>query len=102
MSVTNEDWVTLEAAAHAVDVDPTTLLEWCRAGTIPSYRDRQSPHQRFVRIDVLRQHVHDVRGRPQTSLQRLIASAAATQPGPSSEARISQLQSLIRERVLVS
>lgn len=94
----DESWVTVDAAARAVEVDFATLLEWCRAGAVESFRERQGAHQRFVRLDDVRQHVYGIKGRPQTSLRLLIASHAAAQPGPSSEDRISELQSLIRER----
>jgi hypothetical protein len=96
--VLDEGWVTVDAAARAVDVDPATLLEWCRAGAVESFRERQGAHLRFVRLDDVRQHVYGIKGRPQTSLRLLIASYAAARPGPSSEGRISELQGLIRER----
>jgi hypothetical protein len=99
--VIDEGWVTVETAAHAADVDASTLLAWCRDGTIDSFRNRQAPHLRFVRLDDVRQHVYGIRGRPQTSLHTLIACYAGVQPR-TSEALISDLQSLIRERELAS
>lgn len=101
MRVIDEGWVTVETAAHAAGVEASTLLAWCRAGTIDSFRDRQSPHQRFVRLDDVREHIYGIKGRPQTSLHTLIACYAGAQPR-TSEARISDLQSLIRERELAS
>jgi hypothetical protein len=100
--VIDEGWVTVETAAHAADVEASALLELCRAGTIDSVRDRQSPHQRFVCLEAVRQYVIDIKGRPQTSLQHLIASTMGTREGPSSEARISELQGLIRDREYAS
>jgi predicted site-specific integrase-resolvase len=94
-----ESWVTVESAARVVDVDASTLLEWCRAGTVESFRDRDGAHRRFVRLDDVRRHVEGIRGRPQTSLHYLIASHSGARVGRSSEARISDLQGMIRERV---
>jgi predicted site-specific integrase-resolvase len=99
--VIEEGWVTVDVAAHAADVDAATLLEWCRAGTIDSFRDRRSPHLRFVRQQEVRQHVSSIKGRPQTSMHTLIASYAGARQR-SSEAGISALQGLIRERELAS
>jgi len=100
VKVVGADWVTVEAAAHTVGVDPATLREWCRAGDVQSFRD--GPYRRFVRLDEVQQHVNLIRGRPQTSLHSLIASHAARKRGRSSEARIAAMQNQIRERTLIS
>ena len=98
MQVVDEGWVTVEAAARAVDMHASTLVEWCRGGVVDSFRDREGAHQRFVRLDDVRRHVEGIRGRPQTSLHYLIASHTSSR-GSTSEARISELQGLIRDRV---
>lgn len=98
MQAIDEGWVTVESAAHLVEMESSILVEWCRAGTIDSFRDREGAHRRFVRLDDVRRHVEGIRGRPQTSLHSLIASRSGARPGRSSEARISELQGLIRER----
>jgi hypothetical protein len=90
--------VTVESAADAIDVSPSTLREWCRTGSIDSFREGPL---RYVRLDDARQYVYGIKGRPQTSLHTLIACYAGTQPR-TSEARISDLQSLIREREFAS
>jgi hypothetical protein len=98
VKVVDTDWVTVESAADSIDVSPSTLREWCRAGSIDSFRDGPV---RYVRLDDVRQHVYGTKGRPQTSLHALIACYAGAQPR-TSEARISDLQSLIRERAFAS
>ena len=98
MKVVGADWMTVEAAAHTVGVDPATLREWCRAGDVQSFRD--GPYRRFVRLDEVQQHVFLIRGRPQTSLHSLIVSHAARKRGRSSESRINELQNLVRKRAL--
>jgi hypothetical protein len=98
VKVVDAGWVTVESAADAIDVSPSTLREWCRTGSIDSFRDGPI---RYVRLDDVRQHVYGIKGRPQTSLHTLIACYAGTQLR-TSEARISDLQSLIREREFAS
>jgi hypothetical protein len=98
VKVVDEGWVTVELAADTIDVSPSTLREWCRTGSIDSFRDGPV---RYVRLDDVRQYAYGVKGRPQTSLHTLIACYAGTQPR-TSEARISDLQSLIREREFAS
>lgn len=98
MRVIDEGWVTVESAADAIEVSLSTLREWCRAGSIDSFRDGPV---RYVRLDDVREHVYGIKGRPQTSLHTLIACYAGSQPR-TSEARISDLQSLIREREFAS
>jgi len=100
MKVGDGDWVTVEAAARAVGADPASVLDWCRAGDVESLRD--GPHRRLVRLDDVRQHTYLIKGRPQTSLHSLIASAASALGERSSEARISEIQGLIRERAIAS
>ena len=98
MKVVDVGWVTVESAADSIEVSPSALSEWCRAGSIDSFRDGPV---RYVRIDDVRQHIYGIKGRPQTSLHTFIASSTAAQRR-TSEARISDLQSLIRERELAS
>jgi hypothetical protein len=97
MQVIDEGWVTVESAARAVDMNASTLVEWCRGGVVDSFRDREGAHLRYVRLDDVRQHVEGIRGRPQTSLHYLIASHTGSREC-TSEARISELQGLIRDR----
>jgi hypothetical protein len=93
------DWVTVEAAAQAVRVDVETLREWCRDGLVASFRD--GPYKRFVRLEDARQHGYLMKGgRPRTSLHALIASATGAGAGHSSEARVTELQNLVRERAM--
>ena len=98
MKIVDGDWVTVEAAAHAVGVEIETVREWCRDGHVASFRD--GPYSRMVRLEDARNHCYLIKGRPRTSLHALIASATSTGTRHSSESRVSELQKLVRQREL--
>jgi excisionase family DNA binding protein len=92
------DWVTVEEAAHKVEVDVDTVREWCRSGQVASYRD--GPYHRMVRLEEARSQAYLIKGRPRTSLHALIAEATGGGRGHASLAGVSQLQTIARERAL--
>jgi hypothetical protein len=94
MQAFDAGWVSVEAAAHALDIPASMLRQWCRDGAVESFRE--GPTQRFVRLDDVREQIFSIRGRPQPSLARLIAG---NRGGDSSEARIVQLQELVSSRL---
>jgi hypothetical protein len=98
VKIVDGDWVTVEAAADAAGVDVETVREWCRDGHVASFRD--GPSRRFVRLDDARNHGYLIKGRPQTSLRAMIASAASAGAQLSSESRVGELQKLVRQRAL--
>lgn len=98
MQARHGDWVTVEAAAHSLDVDAATIREWCRDRAVESFRD--GPTQRFVRLEQVREQIYAIRGRPRPSLATLIAGNLAEKGRPS-ESRINDLQRLIRQRTAV-
>lgn len=94
MRTSEAGWFTVEEAARAVNVSVADVREWCRDGSVETFRE--GPFHRYVKLEDVRLHVRMLRGEQRTSLHGLLASYGRES---TATGRVSELQGLVRERM---